>query len=71
MAASCLRLFRALRPSSGLKNMTITVATLGFPRMGPRRELKHALEAYWAGKASEAELLGSASGLRTAAWARK
>jgi 5-methyltetrahydropteroyltriglutamate--homocysteine methyltransferase len=54
-----------------LKNMTITVATLGFPRIGPRRELKHALEAYWAGKTREAELLDAASGLRTAAWARQ
>jgi len=51
--------------------MTITVATLGFPRIGPRRELKHSLEAYWAGKTSEAELLDAASGLRTAAWARQ
>ncbi|TGX52142.1 5-methyltetrahydropteroyltriglutamate--homocysteine S-methyltransferase [Sphingomonas gei] len=51
--------------------MTVTVATLGFPRIGPRRELKHALEAHWAGKASEVELLDAASGLRTAAWARQ
>ena len=51
--------------------MTVTVATLGFPRIGPRRELKHALEAYWAGKTSESELLDAASGLRTAAWARQ
>ncbi|AQR72454.1 5-methyltetrahydropteroyltriglutamate--homocysteine S-methyltransferase [Sphingomonas sp. LM7] len=51
--------------------MTVTVATLGFPRIGPRRELKHALEAYWSGKATKAELLDAASGLRTAAWARQ
>ncbi|MCX8478092.1 MAG: 5-methyltetrahydropteroyltriglutamate--homocysteine S-methyltransferase [Sphingomonas sp.] len=51
--------------------MTISIATLGFPRIGPRRELKHALEAYWAGKTSQAELLEAASGLRTAAWARQ
>ena len=30
--------------------MTVTVATLGFPRIGPRRELKFALEDHWAGK---------------------
>jgi 5-methyltetrahydropteroyltriglutamate--homocysteine methyltransferase len=29
--------------------MTIQVATLGFPRIGPRRELKYALESYWSG----------------------
>ncbi|MGY4398121.1 5-methyltetrahydropteroyltriglutamate--homocysteine methyltransferase [Sphingomonas sp. UYAg733] len=51
--------------------MTVTTATLGFPRIGPRRELKFALERYWSGKSSEAELLESAAGLRTAAWARQ
>ncbi len=30
--------------------MTVTVATLGFPRVGPRRELKTALESYRSGK---------------------
>ncbi|QNQ09808.1 5-methyltetrahydropteroyltriglutamate--homocysteine S-methyltransferase [Sphingomonas alpina] len=51
--------------------MTVTIATLGFPRIGPRRELKFALERFWSGKSSEAELLDSAAGLRTAAWARQ
>ncbi|WP_213980948.1 5-methyltetrahydropteroyltriglutamate--homocysteine S-methyltransferase [Sphingomonas sp. dw_22] len=51
--------------------MTATVATLGFPRIGPRRELKFALEKYWSGKSTEAELQDAASGLRTAAWARQ
>jgi len=51
--------------------MTITVATLGFPRIGPRRELKFALEKFWANKIDEAELQEAASGLRTAAWARQ
>ncbi len=54
-----------------MKTMTVTVATLGFPRIGPRRELKHALESFWSGKTSEAELLEAAAGLRTAAWARQ
>ncbi len=54
-----------------MKIMTVTIATLGFPRIGPRRELKFALERFWSGKASEAELLESAAGLRTAAWARQ
>lgn len=54
-----------------MKIMTVTVATLGFPRIGPRRELKHALERHWSGKTSEAELLDAAAGLRTAAWARQ
>ncbi len=51
--------------------MTVTVATLGFPRIGPRRELKFALEKFWSGKSAEAELLETAAGLRTAAWARQ
>ncbi|MDF2385497.1 5-methyltetrahydropteroyltriglutamate--homocysteine S-methyltransferase [Nostoc ellipsosporum NOK] len=51
--------------------MTVTVATLGFPRIGPRRELKFALEKFWSGKSTEAELLEAATGLRAAAWARQ
>jgi len=51
--------------------MTVTVATLGFPRIGPRRELKFALEKFWSGQWSESELLEAAGGLRTAAWARQ
>ncbi|MDB5737604.1 MAG: 5-methyltetrahydropteroyltriglutamate--homocysteine S-methyltransferase [Sphingomonas bacterium] len=51
--------------------MSVTVANLGFPRIGPRRELKTALEAYWAGKSSKAELLETASGLRATTWARQ
>ncbi|MGN6820229.1 MAG: 5-methyltetrahydropteroyltriglutamate--homocysteine S-methyltransferase, partial [Sphingomonas sp.] len=51
--------------------MTVTIATLGFPRIGPRRELKVALESFWSGQSSEAELLEAAAGLRTAAWARQ
>jgi 5-methyltetrahydropteroyltriglutamate--homocysteine methyltransferase len=51
--------------------MTVTVATLGFPRIGPRRELKTALEAYWSGKTGKADLLDSAARLRAQAWARQ
>ncbi len=54
-----------------MKTMTVTVATLGFPRIGPRRELKVALESFWSGQSSEAELLEAAAALRTAAWARQ
>lgn len=44
--------------------MSVTVATLGFPRIGPRRELKTALERYWSGKSDRAELLALAADLR-------
>ncbi|MBW4330201.1 5-methyltetrahydropteroyltriglutamate--homocysteine S-methyltransferase [Stakelama sp. CBK3Z-3] len=51
--------------------MTVTTATLGFPRIGPRRELKFALERHWSGKSDETELLEAAAGLKSAAWARQ
>ncbi|MDB5374553.1 MAG: 5-methyltetrahydropteroyltriglutamate--homocysteine methyltransferase [Belnapia sp.] len=45
--------------------MTIA-ANLGYPRIGPRRELKTALEAHWAGTLPEAGLREVATSLRTA-----
>ena len=37
--------------------MTILNHTLGFPRVGLRRELKKAQESYWAGNSTREELL--------------
>ena len=51
--------------------MTVTIATLGFPRIGPKRELKFALEAYWAGKTDADALLGTARDLRAKTWRRQ
>ncbi|MFZ3007951.1 MAG: 5-methyltetrahydropteroyltriglutamate--homocysteine S-methyltransferase [Phenylobacterium sp.] len=51
--------------------MTVTVATLGFPRIGPRRELKTALERYWSGRSDPAALLAVAADLRARTWARQ
>ncbi|MEO9336481.1 5-methyltetrahydropteroyltriglutamate--homocysteine S-methyltransferase [Mesorhizobium sp. SB112] len=48
--------------------MTITTANLGFPRIGARRELKFALESYWAGKSDEAALQAVAKALRAKNW---
>jgi 5-methyltetrahydropteroyltriglutamate--homocysteine methyltransferase len=48
--------------------MTITTANLGFPRIGPKRELKFALESYWAGKSGAEDLLTTAKGLRAKNW---
>ncbi len=42
--------------------------TLGFPRIGERRELKRALEAFWAGKLSVEELQTTARALRRRHW---
>ena len=49
----------------------LPVATLGTPRIGPRRELKTALESYWSGKSDGPALLEAAAGLRVANWARQ
>ncbi len=44
---------------------TFPAATiLGYPRIGPRRELKRAVEAFWAGKTDAATLEQSAADLR-------
>ena len=50
--------------------MTI-IHNLGFPRMGAQRELKRSLEAYWAGKASQEDLLMTGKALRAQHWERQ
>lgn len=42
---------------------------LGYPRIGPDRELKRALESYWAGRIDEAELETTARQLRLESYA--
>jgi 5-methyltetrahydropteroyltriglutamate--homocysteine methyltransferase len=44
------------------------VHNLGFPRIGAKRELKFALEAFWKGQASEAQLLATAKAIRGMNW---
>ena len=51
--------------------MSVFAANLGFPRIGPRRELKTATEAYWAGKIDQTALLEAAAALRAATWQRQ
>ncbi|QHM77811.1 5-methyltetrahydropteroyltriglutamate--homocysteine methyltransferase [Mixta theicola] len=48
--------------------MTILNHTLGFPRVGLRRELKKAQESYWAGNISQQELLAVGRQLRARHW---
>ena len=48
--------------------MTVKASNLGFPRIGAHRELKKALEAYWAGTSSAEELRQVAAGLRRSNW---
>ncbi|QTE29546.1 5-methyltetrahydropteroyltriglutamate--homocysteine S-methyltransferase [Pengzhenrongella sicca] len=38
---------------------------LGYPRIGPRRELKKAIESFWAGRSSAADVETAAAALRT------
>jgi 5-methyltetrahydropteroyltriglutamate--homocysteine methyltransferase len=44
------------------------VTTLGFPRIGLKRELKHAVESYWRGESQAAALLAMAAALRRRHW---
>lgn len=41
---------------------------VGLPRIGPKRELKFALESFWDGKSSAEELQNVAAGLRSCIW---
>ena len=47
--------------------MTVA-ANLGFPRIGHHRELKTALEQYWAGDLGETELIAAGQSLRARHW---
>ncbi|MCB1721538.1 MAG: 5-methyltetrahydropteroyltriglutamate--homocysteine S-methyltransferase, partial [Alphaproteobacteria bacterium] len=46
----------------------VLATNLGFPRIGPMRELKKAVEAYWKGKSSKDELLAVGKKLRAQNW---
>jgi 5-methyltetrahydropteroyltriglutamate--homocysteine methyltransferase len=49
-------------------SQTVVAHNLGFPRIGADRELKKALEAYWRGNISQAELEQAGRALRSAHW---
>ncbi len=46
----------------------LTTTTLGFPRIGPGRELKRALESYWADRIDASELKSRAAEIRAQRW---
>ena len=48
--------------------LTTTSSTIGYPRIGPKREQKKALESYWAGKSTQADLLTATHHVEEAAW---
>ncbi|WP_174802157.1 5-methyltetrahydropteroyltriglutamate--homocysteine S-methyltransferase [Martelella limonii] len=51
-----------------MSNDKLAAASLGFPRIGARRELKFALESYWAGTSGAASLADTAEHLRRRNW---
>src|SRR5882757_4894330 len=57
--------------SSITSTSSLLVATLGTPRIGPRRELKLALESFWSGASDEKALRETAAELRAANWAHQ
>ncbi|MCA3269355.1 MAG: 5-methyltetrahydropteroyltriglutamate--homocysteine S-methyltransferase [Holosporales bacterium] len=46
----------------------VVAANLGFPRIGLKRELKKALESFWYGETTEAQLQETAKSLRAGNW---
>ncbi|MGI0479696.1 5-methyltetrahydropteroyltriglutamate--homocysteine S-methyltransferase [Geminocystis sp. CENA526] len=51
--------------------MTITTGTLGYPRIGQKREVKKALEGFWAGKLEADALIHTIESVETANWQRQ
>jgi len=47
---------------------SVSTAALGFPRMGPKRELKFALEKYWKGAIDRTELIRVAQTIEESSW---
>ena len=42
----------------------VRAVNLGFPRIGPQRQLKRVIEAHWRGDTTESEVLDVAATLR-------
>src|SRR6267142_7121025 len=57
--------------TSTISTSSLPVASLGTPRIGPRRELKFALESFWSGVTDEKALTETGTGLRAVNWARQ
>ena len=64
----CLRALRSLIKGSKMTSHIIKSASLGFPRIGAKRELKTALEQFWKGNISKDDLLKTAADLRKRHW---
>jgi 5-methyltetrahydropteroyltriglutamate--homocysteine methyltransferase len=46
----------------------ISTSTIGFPRIGPNREMKKSLEAFWKGQISEDILISNSDEIELSAW---
>jgi 5-methyltetrahydropteroyltriglutamate--homocysteine methyltransferase len=55
-------------PTSPADVRRFTTTVLGTARIGPNRELKRAIEGYWAGRVSATELDSTAADLRRGSW---
>jgi 5-methyltetrahydropteroyltriglutamate--homocysteine methyltransferase len=64
-------LIRAIAADREGEIMSVSIANLGFPRIGPHRELKVALEKFWSGETDATALLDTAANLRAANWRRQ
>ncbi|CAM0875589.1 unnamed protein product [Alopecurus aequalis] len=51
-----------------ISRRTMASHIVGYPRMGPKRELKFALESFWDGKSSAEDLEKVATDLRSSIW---
>ena len=51
-----------------VSNVCVEASCLGFPRIGPKRELKRAMERFWSGKISQDELANAGKQIRLNSW---
>jgi 5-methyltetrahydropteroyltriglutamate--homocysteine methyltransferase len=51
--------------------MSLPTSTIGFPRIGPKREVKVALESYWSKKSTAEQLLETTHRVEAQAWAHQ
>jgi len=49
----------------------ISSATVGFPRIGPNREMKKSLEAFWKGQITKDVLISNSNEIESSAWAEQ
>ncbi|KAI5674473.1 hypothetical protein M9H77_14837 [Catharanthus roseus] len=65
-----LNFVKPVRIGSGYRVLSIKMAShiVGYPRMGPKRELKFALESFWDKKSSAEDLQKVAADLRSSIW---